>query len=66
MDIRHLKTFIAIADYGTFGAAGEVVFLSQSAVSQQVRTIEEFFGFKIFDRTVRYKVNIANKHFLLC
>ena len=53
MDIRHLKTFIAIADYGTFGAAGEAVFLSQSAVSQQVRIIEEFLGFKIFDRTVR-------------
>jgi len=53
MDIHHLKTFIAIADYGTFGAAGEAVFLSQSAVSQQVRTIEEFLGVKIFDRTVR-------------
>jgi len=53
MDIRHLKTFIAIADYGTFGAAGEAVFLSQSAVSQHVRIIEEFLGFRIFDRTVR-------------
>jgi DNA-binding transcriptional LysR family regulator len=53
MDIRHLKTFVAIADYGTFGAAGEAVFLSQSAVSQHVRIIEEFLGFKIFDRTVR-------------
>jgi len=29
------------------------VFLSQSAVSQHVRIIEEFLGFKIFDRTVR-------------
>jgi len=53
MDIHHLKTFIAIADYGTFGAAGDALFLSQSAVSQQVRKIEAFFGAKMFDRTVR-------------
>ncbi len=53
MDIRHLRTLVAIVEYGTFGAAGDAVYLSQSAVSQQVRAIEEFLGFKIFDRTVR-------------
>lgn len=53
MDIRHLKTLIAIADYGTFVAAGEAVCLTQSAVSQQVRIVEEFLGVKIFDRTIR-------------
>lgn len=53
MDIHHLKTLIAIVDYGSFEAAGDAVFISQSAVSQQVRTIEDFLGFKVFDRTIR-------------
>ncbi len=53
MDIRHLKTLIAIADHGTFGEAGNAIGLSQSAVSQQVRTIEDRLNVKLFDRTVR-------------
>lgn len=53
MDIRHLKTLIAIADHGTFGAAGKAVGLTQSAISQQVKIIEEHLKIKVFDRTVR-------------
>lgn len=44
MDIRHLKTLVAIADYGTFGAAGEAIFLIQSVVSQQVRAKEKIIS----------------------
>ena len=53
MDIYYLKTFIAIAENGTFGAAGRVVGLTQSAVSQQIKTIEEQLGVDLFDRAVR-------------
>lgn len=53
MDVHHLKTFIAIAEYGTFGAAGKVVGLTQSAVSQQIKAIEEHLNVNLFDRTVR-------------
>jgi DNA-binding transcriptional LysR family regulator len=53
MDIYHLKTFIAIAENGTFGAAGKVVGLTQSGVSQQIKTIEERLGVTLFDRTIR-------------
>ena len=53
MDIDCLKTFIAITENQTFGAAGKIVGLTQSAVSQQVRTIEDQLGVKLFDRSVR-------------
>ena len=53
MEIDYLKTFIAIAERGTFGAAGKMVGLTQSAVSQQIKSIEEQLGVKLFDRTVR-------------
>jgi len=53
MDIRHLKTLVAIADHGTFGAAGRVVGLTQSAVSQQIHVIEDHLLIKLFDRTKR-------------
>ena len=53
MNINHLKTLLAIVDHGTFGAAANAVFLTQSAVSQQVQLIEEAFGMQIFDRSSR-------------
>lgn len=39
-----LKTLVAIADYGTFGSAGEAIFLIQSVVSQQVRAKEKIIS----------------------
>jgi len=53
VDIRQLKTLIAIADHGTFGAAADAVGLTQSAVSQHVRSIEGDLQIKLFDRTQR-------------
>ena len=47
METDYLKTFIAIAERGTFGAAGKIVGLTQSAVSQQIKSIEELLGVKL-------------------
>jgi len=51
--LRELKTFIAVARYGTFAGAGERIGLTQSAVSAQIQRLEESLGFQLFDRTGR-------------
>lgn len=51
MDFDQLSTFVAVAELENFSRAGERVFLSQSAVSAQIRQLEEEYGAKLFDRT---------------
>ncbi|HXZ10041.1 MAG TPA: LysR family transcriptional regulator [Paraburkholderia sp.] len=51
--LRELKTFIAVAQHGTFAAAGARIGLTQSAVSAQMQRLEESLGYALFDRTGR-------------
>ncbi|RSZ30232.1 LysR family transcriptional regulator, partial [Variovorax beijingensis] len=51
--INELRTFIAVCRHGTFAAAGERIGLTQSAVSSQVKRLEEALGFELFERTGR-------------
>ena len=53
MSIRHLRTLLAIAEHGSFAAAARAVRLTQSAVSMQMRTLEEELGVALFDRSTR-------------
>lgn len=53
MDIKTLYTLIAIADCGSFAEAGNRIGLSLSAVSMQVRALEEELEVAIFDRSRR-------------
>jgi DNA-binding transcriptional LysR family regulator len=51
--ITELQTFITVCRHGTFAAAGERIGLTQSAVSSQIKRLEETLGFTLFDRTGR-------------
>ena len=51
--IAELKTFIAVCKHGTFAAAADRIGLTQSAVSSQIKRLEESLGFELFDRTGR-------------
>ena len=53
MSLKSLKTFVAIAETGSFAAAGERLFLTHAAVSMQVKALEEFVGVTLFDRSRR-------------
>lgn len=56
MSIRALRTLQAIARHGSFASAGAAVGLTQSAVSLQVKSLEEEFGAQLFDRSRRLPV----------
>ena len=53
IDVDQLRTFIAIAETGSFTNAAEVVHKTQSAVSMQMKRLEERLGKPIFARDGR-------------
>lgn len=50
MDIRQLQYFIGIAETGHFTEASKMMFVTQSAVSQQIKMLEEELGAQLFVR----------------
>jgi DNA-binding transcriptional LysR family regulator len=53
VDTLQLKSFIAIAETGTFGQAALTVNRTQSALSLQIKKLEEQLGCELFDRSAR-------------
>lgn len=50
MDLRQLEMFQAIVETGSFTRAGEKLNVSQSAISRQIKLLEEELGDQIFKR----------------
>ena len=53
MDLRQLEIIRAIANSGSFTAAGETLHVSQSAISRQILLLEEELGEAVFYRIGR-------------
>lgn len=50
LDLDLLQTFVAVAEAGSLSAAAPLVFRSQSAVSEQIRKLEDVCGLALLSR----------------
>jgi DNA-binding transcriptional LysR family regulator len=65
MELRHLATFAAVAEEGSFTRAAGRLHVVQSAVSSNVRALERELGVTLFDRsTHRVELSEAGRAFL--
>lgn len=65
MDTQHLLAFIAIAETGSFSAAGDRLHLTQPAISKRIAILEEQLNTALFDRIGRHVSLTQAGHTLL-
>lgn len=50
MNIKHLEHLLVLADTGSFSRAAEKLFITQSALSRSIQSLEEDLGGRVLDR----------------
>jgi len=53
MILRYIHYFLAVAEYGSFTRAATALYVSQPALSQQIKLLEQTLDVQLFDRSGR-------------
>ena len=65
IELRHLRAFVAVAEDLSFSRAADRLHISQSALSRQVRALEQFLGCELLRRsTHEVELTIAGEALL--
>ncbi|MEG1416963.1 MAG: LysR family transcriptional regulator [Clostridium sp.] len=63
--LEELKTFIAVVECLSFTKASERINISQPAVSKHIKNLEELYGIKLIERSIKDKkiaITLAGEH----
>jgi epsilon-lactone hydrolase len=65
IELRHLRAFVAVAEELNFGRAAERLYVSQPALSRQIRGLEQLVGCQLLKRsTHRVELTVAGEALL--
>ena len=53
LDVLGLEAFVAIAEQGRFQKAADALYITQTALTRRLQTLEELLGVKLVERTTR-------------
>ena len=64
--VKQIRSFIMVADLKSFTCAAEALYMTQPAVSSQIKSLEEHLGISLIERNDRQvELTEAGKHFYL-